>query len=190
MHLVPVLSRLFGLALATLAGLGHAAGAHDHGHAQGRSPAAHQHGGLRLDLVLDGDLLTITLDAPLDSLLGYERAPRTAAERRAAEQLLAGLRAPAGLIEPEAAAGCRFESAEVEAPVLDAAPATRGEGHADLEATLRWRCARPEALRGVELAGLLKRHPRIVRIEAQVVTPAGQFRPPLRRPQTRLGWGR
>ena len=52
-----------------------AAGAHDHGHEHAQ---AHVHGAVQLEVALDGPTLSIALEAPLDSLLGFERAPRTA----------------------------------------------------------------------------------------------------------------
>ena len=45
---------------------------------------AHEHGRLRLAIAIDGEQLSIALEAPLDSLVGFERAPRTDAERRSA----------------------------------------------------------------------------------------------------------
>ena len=42
---------------------------------------AHVHGAVQLDVAVDGPTLTLTLEAPLDSVVGFERAPRTAAEK-------------------------------------------------------------------------------------------------------------
>jgi len=48
------------------------------------APQAHEHGVARLSVAVDGKRRTIELDAPLDGWLGFERAPRTDAERKAA----------------------------------------------------------------------------------------------------------
>ena len=45
---------------------------------------AHQHGVARLDLAVDGGTVTIAVEMPLDALVGFERSPRTGAERQAA----------------------------------------------------------------------------------------------------------
>ena len=45
---------------------------------------AHQHGVARLDVAVEATRVTLYLDTPLDNLLGFERAPRTDAERKAA----------------------------------------------------------------------------------------------------------
>jgi hypothetical protein len=37
---------------------------------------AHEHGALKLDVAIEGNKLTIAMEAPLDNLLGFERAPR------------------------------------------------------------------------------------------------------------------
>ncbi|MFM2341399.1 MAG: hypothetical protein RLZZ592_1052 [Pseudomonadota bacterium] len=154
---------------------------HEHG--------AHAHGRIALEVALDGPTLTIGLEAPLDSLLGFEHAPRTEAEKRAAQAVLADLRAGAGLIVPDAAAQCQPVSTTVDAPTLQGGAAAAGE-HADLDASLVLRCARPQALASLDLGRLLERFRRIARVEAEIVTPAGQFKAALQRPARVLRWGR
>ena len=86
-----------------------AAGAHDHGHEHAQS---HVHGAVQLEVALDGPTLSIALEAPLDSILGFERAPRTASEKQAAQDALTALRGNA-LFAPDAAAGCTPASASI-----------------------------------------------------------------------------
>lgn len=146
---------------------------------------AHEHGALKLDVAIEGRRLTLALEAPLDNLLGFERAPRSDAERQAAAGLLARLRRPdqaPALFTPDAAAQCTLAQAEVQAPLL--APGARAgaaDEHADLDASYEYRCARPEALRSLDL-GLFDAYPRVQRIEVQVAGPAGQAKQTLRRP--------
>jgi Protein of unknown function (DUF2796) len=148
---------------------------------------AHEHGVVRLDVAVDGNKLSIELDAPLDSLLGFERAPRTDAEKRAAAAVLVQLRSPQPPFTPDAAAGCKWQSSEVLAPVLEAgadkAPSTKPkEVHADLTATFRYTCSQPQQLRVLDV-GLFEAYARMQRIDAQVVGNAGQSKATLRRPQ-------
>ncbi len=146
---------------------------------------AHEHGVVKLDVAVDGATLTVSLDTPLDSVLGFERAPRTPAERRAADEALARLRNTAGLFTPSAAAACTPTAAEVTAPVLEAAPPAQKDGHADLEATYTWRCAQPAQLRELELK-LFAGFTRMQRIEAQVAGATAQKKLTLRRPASKL----
>jgi hypothetical protein len=138
---------------------------------------AHVHGQARLDLVIDGDQLVLTLEAPLDSIVGFEHAPRTAAQRQAAEQALKALADGARLFRPPTDAGCVLAAHRLDAPVLQGAAS---DGHADLDAEYRFRCSRPAAITRLDL-GLFDALPRLQRLDAQLAGPAGQGRRTLRR---------
>jgi hypothetical protein len=161
---------------------------------------AHEHGVVRLDVSVEGSRLTIDMVAALDNWLGFERAPRTDAERKAAAEVLARLRNPqqgTPLFVPDAAAQCQLVKAEVSAPVLEpgAKPAAKsatapasppaahksGGEHADLEASYTFQCAQSTPLRTLEL-GLFDAYKRIQRIHVQVAGPQGQSKVTLRRP--------
>ncbi|RZS53213.1 ZrgA family zinc uptake protein [Sphaerotilus mobilis] len=189
-HVRHALALALALALAVahalLIGHGQAmAQAHAHAH-------AHEHGAVSLSIGVEADTLTLLIEAPLDSLVGYEHAPRTAAQKAAAQALLARLRAPATLFTPDAAAGCTPAEFEVDPGVLEPAAASTApsDGHAELEASYRWTCARPDAVRSIDLAGLMKAAPRIARVGAQIATAQGKFKASLKRPATVLRWGR
>jgi hypothetical protein len=164
---------------------------------------AHEHGVVRLDVSVEGSKLTIDMVAALDNWLGFERAPRNDAERKAAAEVLARLRNPqqgAPLFATDAGAQCQLTLAEVSAPVLEpgakpaanagAAPAAptaaptstaKGAEHADLETSYTFQCAQPTQLRNLEL-GLFDAYKRIQRIHVQVAGPKGQSKVTLRRP--------
>ncbi|NRF67690.1 DUF2796 domain-containing protein [Aquincola sp. S2] len=147
-------------------------------------PHAHQHGAVTLAVAIDGEQLSIAMEAPLDSLLGFERAPRSEAERRAASELLARLRnGGAALFKPDAAARCTLVTAQVRADVLEPAaqPAPKDGEHADIDADYAFKCTSPNLLRSVDV-GLLDAFKRIRRIEVQVVGPKGQHKATLERP--------
>lgn len=140
---------------------------------------AHVHGQARLDIVLDGPVLTIALEAPLDGIVGFEHAPRTPAQKQLAEKALATLKDPARLFTLPAEAQCRPEATEVEAPVLQGADAK--DGHGDLDARWTYRCAAPARLRALE-QGLFEAFPRLRRLDVQLAGPQGQGKATLRRP--------
>ena len=150
---------------------------------------AHEHGVVKLDVAVEGGKLTVVMEAPLDNLLGYERAPRTDAERKAAAEVLARLRGPdkgAPLFSADAGAACTLAKAEVVAPVLE--PGAKGDpkdGHADLDATYEFNCAQPAQLTTLNL-GLFEAYKRIKRIEVQVVGAKGQAKTTLRRPASSI----
>lgn len=149
---------------------------------------AHAHGLVQLEVVVDAGSIALRLDAPLDSLLGFERAPRSEAERRAVAALRERLAQPATLFGLDAAAGCVAEPAAVAAPALDAGAAAAD--HADLVASYRFRCRQPGVLQVIDLQGLLAAFTRIQRVDAQVVTPAAQRKQSLKRPQALVRLGR
>jgi hypothetical protein len=151
---------------------------------------AHEHGAVSLSIGLEDGTLTVQFEAPLDSLVGFEHVPRTAAQKQAAQTLLARLREPARLFRPEPAASCTPGPVEIDAGVLAPGAAAVADGHAELAATYTWTCTRPQALRSIDLDGLMAVAPRIARVSAQVVSPQGQFKATLGRPATLLRWGR
>jgi Protein of unknown function (DUF2796) len=143
---------------------------------------AHEHGAVKLDVAVDGGTLAIELEVPLDNLLGFERAPRTEAERKAATEVLARLRNPGTLFTADAAAQCTPLEAEVHAPVLEPGAAAAGpDEHADLEASYAFKCAQPQHLRTLDV-GLFEAYRRIRRIDVQVAGPQGQSKLTLKRP--------
>ena len=147
---------------------------------------AHVHGAATLDIAVEPTALTIALDTPLDGLLGFERAPRNDAERRAAEQAIATLRAADTLFGIDPAAQCRVAAVDLVSVALKLGPAAapaQDDGHAELEAEFRFSCQRAPAF--VEV-GLFKAFPRMTRLDVQTATPAGQRRWSLKRPAQRI----
>lgn len=146
---------------------------------------AHEHGVMKLDVAVEGNILSIALESPLDSFLGFERAPRTDAERQAAADLLTRLRGPgqgAPLFSPDAAAQCTLSKADVSAPVLEAPkPAAAKDGHADLDASYTYTCAQPAQLKNLDV-GLFEAFRRLKRIDVQVAGAQAQSKMTLTRP--------
>ena len=161
---------------------------------------AHQHGVARLEVVAEGPTLTVTLDSPLDNLVGFERGPRTAAERSAVQAMAQALHNGTMLLQPTPAAGCTLRGVALQSDVIDSAllakgasPAGNGKppaagGHADLEATFTFDCRTPTALKGLALGGLFSAVPRLRQLDAAVAVPGVQrgFKPtPAKR---QIGW--
>ena len=130
-----------------------------------KAEGPHVHGQARLDVVVEGTRLSLELDAPLDGLVGFERAPRDARERAALDGAIEYLQAGKGFV-PSPAAGCKLASATVRTP-------ERGRGHRGLEGKLAYECANPGELKEVEVA-LLREFKRLKRVDARIVTRKGQ----------------
>jgi Protein of unknown function (DUF2796) len=150
---------------------------------------AHEHGAIKLDVSIEGNTLTIAMEAPLDNLLGFERVPRTDAERKLASDVLTRLRGPdkgTPLFATDAAAQCTLSKAEVLAPVLEpsAKPGSKDE-HADLDARYEFTCAKPDDLRTLDL-GLFDAYKSTRRIDVQVAGPKGQAKVTLKRPARKV----
>ena len=157
---------------------------------------AHTHGHATLRIAVDGGKLDVLLDTPLDGLVGFERAPRTDAERQAIRDAAAKLRA-AGLFVPTAAAGCTQKSVKMSSPVLPpellgeapssgGAPRKAGE-HADLEASIAFECSNAAELKGLETT-LLRTFSRIRKVDVQVAGPRGQSKSVLTPGKTAVTW--
>lgn len=141
------------------------------GHGSALAHGAHRHGEGRLFVSIEGPQLIVRLESPLDNLLGFERAPRTPAERVAADRLRQRLTAGEGVLQPSTAAGCQLTHANIEAPVLEGQAAA--DGHADLVAEWHYTCRAPQQLKGLRVL-LFQDHRRLSRLEAAVVGPRGQ----------------
>jgi len=153
----------------------------------------HEHGVARLDVAVEAGRITLMLEMPLDSLVGFERAPRNDAERAAARAALAKLADTAKLWRPDPAAGCGPAKVEIEAGPLEPGHAhgadhehAHGEdGHADADASYTLECAAAERAGFVD-TGLLESFPRLRIVHVQVATPKGQWKAMLSRPAPQL----
>ena len=170
-----------------------------------RNPGPHVHGVGQVQVAVDGALLSIVLSSPLDNLLGFERAARTAQEKAAVSRVNEQLRKSQTLFQPASEADCVISSTTIDAPVLDAglAPgdtATAGKGrdkpkpahaeaggHADLTAEYVFRCARPERLRGMEVR-LFEAFSGLRQLDVRVAGSRGQSAMTLRRWNTKVSW--
>jgi hypothetical protein len=150
---------------------------------------AHEHGVAKLDVVIEGPTLTIELDTPLDNLVGFERAPRTQAERQRVEAMSTRLKTPDTLFRTDAAAGCAAKAPTIEAPVVglgaSAGTPAASQGHADLAARFEFECRSIGELRQIDVA-LFTAFSGFKRIEVQLAGPRGQSKRTLTPASARL----
>lgn len=140
--------------------------------------AAHAHGVAELRIVVEGERLQIEFDSPLDNLVGFEHAPRTAQQREALAKAEGKLRNFDALFALPAAAGCVVRDVEVIVPYgAGAGGETPGSGvgdsHADLRTSYALECANMRALTQLRVK-LIDLFPHIRRIRAEAATANGQ----------------
>ena len=118
---------------------------------------AHTHGHGTAKVVVDGAALSVTLDVPLESYLGYDYPPRNEAQQKAWADFRARLAEPLRFVEPPAEAQCspgqattvpNLEQLDPQADIVN------------LVVEIKFDCAQPAALKSVgftafrEYAGL------------------------------------
>ncbi len=168
------------LALLPLAlpGPARAQGAAGHG--------AHVHGVVQVNVAVQGHKLSVELEMPLNSLVGFEHRPRTETQRQAAQAAVQQVKQAAAWLKPDNAAQCTLSSSEVQAQALEPAkPGAAEQTHADLEARFEFSCAAPDRLAGLDVL-LFDRFGRVQQLQVQVAGAKTQSQQTLRRPATRV----
>jgi hypothetical protein len=153
---------------------------------------AHVHGQIKLDVAVEGPTVVVTMEAPLDNFLGFERAPRNDAEKKTVDEAVAKLRAADTLFAIDPAGNCKLGPVNLRAPVLGLGKADAGDAtgsHADIDATFAFNCATASAVKFIDVA-LFTAFKGPSQIEVQIVSPQGQFKRTLKRPNARLAWGK
>ncbi len=161
---------------------------------------AHVHGVIKLDIAVDAQLLIIQMDSPLDSLLGFEHTPRSAAEKLAVQRLVHSLRAADQRFKINPQAGCTLRKVELVSSTLGLGPTSSAwaasadsaappaePAHGDVDGTFEFNCTNTAKITSIDL-GFFDAYPHARQIEVQVATPKGQFKRVLSRPATRLNW--
>jgi hypothetical protein len=147
----------------------------------------HEHGVVKLDVAVEPGRVTLLMESPLANLVGFERAPRSDAERQRVDAALNILNAAATLFNIDPAAGCTPGPVELNAAALeDGKPgaASAEAGHADLDASFSFKC-RKVVPAFVDI-GLFAAFPGVQRIDVQLITGNAQSKRTLTRPTARL----
>ena len=156
--------------------MAHAADEHDHEHG---SLGAHEHGVGTLNVALDGPTLELDLDGPSVNLVGFEHIATTDADKAKVASARAQLENPLVLFSLPKAAECVVEAQDLESPLFEATPeeaaGTKTEHHhSDIEAHYAFTCAKPDALKALDLAQFFKTFPGTQKIKVQVIGSSGQ----------------
>ena len=150
-------------------------------------PGPHQHGVAKLQIAVDGPVLSLFLDSPLDNLLGFEHYPSTRQQTTAVGALRERLHNAGAVFVPTPAARCAATTVRLKSPVFESKPAAGAGPHADLEAEYVFRCDFPDRLRDLEVR-LFDGFPGMRRIDVQVAGPRGQVAAALSAAQRTVAW--
>ncbi|MGE8411531.1 MAG: DUF2796 domain-containing protein [Pseudomonas sp.] len=168
-----------------------AAQAHDHEHEhEHASLGAHEHGVARLNAVLDGQALELELQSPAMNLVGFEHAPGTDADKAKVAAARKQLEQPLVLFNLPRAAACVVAKQELESPLFGDKPdaddhdddeeAKGADGHehhhehSEIHAHYQLTCAKPDALKTLDLGQIFKTFPATQKIQVQLISPSGQ----------------
>lgn len=153
---------------------------------------AHEHGAVKLDIGIEPGKLTVQMESPLDSLVGFERAPRTDAERKTVAAAVARLQAADTLFKIDPAAGCTLKHVELRSAPLKLGqpePGAVDNGHADLDGTFEFSCKNSALANFIDL-GLFSAFGNMQRIDVQIAAQKAQAKRTLKRPAARIVLGR
>ncbi|MDP9990758.1 hypothetical protein J2W28_001928 [Variovorax boronicumulans] len=166
--------------------------------AQAQQQHAHVHGQMKLDVAIDGPTVVIDMESPLDNIVGFERAPKTDAEKATVEAAVAQLRAADKLFTIDPAANCKLGPVDLRSGALGLGNPDPNEppGHADLDATFSFNCTNAGAAKFIDL-NLFSVFKGLRQIDSQIASSQGQFKRQLKRPAgaqaaqpARLSWGK
>lgn len=146
---------------------------------------AHVHGKARLDIAVEATRFTVQLDSPLDNILGFERAPRTDAERKQAAAAVAKLTAAESMFKIDPAAQCKLANVVLTSAALKLGkPDAAAPGHAEIEGSFEFKCTDAANATYVDVGLFEFAH--LQGLQVQVASPRGQFKRDLKRPASRI----
>jgi hypothetical protein len=97
-------------------------------------------------VVLQGQRLSLGFDSPAVNLVGFEHAPQSEAEQRAASYAKGALQQAPRLFITSPGANCRLFSAKVDEPAWD-----RDADPHDYRARYVFQCQRPQLLQSIDV---------------------------------------
>lgn len=145
--------------------------------------AAHSHGLGTVEVAIDGKMVKASFEIPMESLLGHEYLPRSAAEKKAMSELQAAATKSSYFVSFPPAAECKEKSITAESAMF----AGKKSEHSDLDVDIEFECAKPQALNQIEFP-LFAKHPRLGSLKVDLVSPKGQKSLTLKAKEPVLRW--
>ncbi|MGI9405107.1 MAG: DUF2796 domain-containing protein [Hyphomicrobiaceae bacterium] len=150
---------------------------------------AHEHGHSTLNIGVEGQTVTMELEAPGADIVGFEHRAASDADKAKIEAARAALAKPLELFRLSPDAECRLDTRAVELEVEHSGSEEHGEhatekhvdhdeekaGHAEFHATYVMKCAKPHALTGITFK-FFEVFAGAEELEVNIVTAKGQHR--------------
>ena len=151
---------------------------------------AHTHGIASMNIVIEDNNVTISVETPLANILSFEHAPETSAQTEEVRAMLATLRKADNIVQLPSDAQCIQGEISLESGVLshelpeakEESNATAQEGHVeqaehsghgDLDIEMPFVCNNLEKLKSIEVT-MFQNFPNLEQIQVQMVTPQKQ----------------
>lgn len=93
--------------------------------------AQHVHGVIELGIVVEGDTVAVTMDAPLSDVIGFERAPENEEQEKMIEQAATLLSSADAMFGISESANCSVSATSIEGPAYITGQATADDDHDD-----------------------------------------------------------
>ena len=134
--------------------------------AGGKGHAAHQHGVAAVNIVGEGSTLTVQLEAPSESIYGFEHEAKKAADIKKRDSAIEKLKTSAEkmfVLEP--GLGCKMSGSDIKPFVTEAKENEKKQSkkdehkegtHSEVHATFKFECTKPVA--GSKLAFAAKKY--------------------------------
>lgn len=145
---------------------------------------AHEHGVGDFEVSIEGKGLRLRWEVPADSVLGFEHAPRTAAQKSALTVLRQDWAQPLNLFAPSPEAKCQPQSTTLESDLFS--EAFKGH-HAELTYAFTLNCEAPEKLHSLEVM-VFKKYKSLREVRVELSSEKGQKSIRLNRQNTVLRW--
>ncbi|MEM5515460.1 DUF2796 domain-containing protein [Henriciella sp. AS95] len=126
---------------------------------------AHVHGSGTLAAGVDGDALTITFEAPLMSLIGFEHEAETDEQTEAINALKDAFTVPGGMVEINRESGCL--------PLMTTTETHFANGHADLDVEHVYTCENADEISRIDFIKMAD-YPGLETIDAVFVSDTDQ----------------
>lgn len=155
--------------------------------------AAHVHGGAKLQVAIDGSTVTLMLESPMDSLVGFERAANNDPEKASLAKLVGALEKPDAVFVFSAAAGCTSSATKLQSPLIadesheHKHDEKHEETHSDLDAEFVFNCSAADKLKGLTV-NLFDIAANLQDLDVEVAAPHGQTAAELKPDKRTVTW--
>ena len=127
----------------------------------------HTHGHGTAKVEIEGNTLSVTIDAPLESYLGYDYPPQGDAQEKVWQTFKARLKSPLSFVEPAADARCQISTQQ---STPDPATADPKVDIANIVYRVSFKCEQIDALKSLSFTAF-QQHPGLKQLRVQWQSP-------------------